>query len=106
MSSTTEFQNQFEAFAKLGKKSDGKQISLTQSDKWMKQAKVLDAAISTTDTAICFKKMRKPTLSLVEYSRFLEDLTSKEEGQLNDFKNKMASCGAPAIPKMKKVFTN
>ena len=32
------FQEQFRAFAKFGdSKADGKQISLSQSDKWMKQ---------------------------------------------------------------------
>lgn len=34
------FQEQFRAFAKFGdSKADGKQISLSQSDKWMKQVK-------------------------------------------------------------------
>lgn len=105
--SKTEFQSQFEAFAAFGiTTSDGKHISLRQSDKWMRQANVLGAGISTTDTAIYFKKMRKSKLSLTEYLRFLKELTSERNGQLDDFKNKMASCGAPGVPKMKKVFIN
>lgn len=48
----------FKAFSKFGDpKSDGKLITLSQSDKWMKQAKVIDGKkITTTDTGIYFKK--------------------------------------------------
>ena len=52
---------QFEAFAKFGDKSaDGKTIKLSQSDKWFKQAKVIDVKkLSTTDTGIAFRKISK-----------------------------------------------
>ena len=52
---------QFEAFAKFGDKSaDGKTIKLSQSDKWFKQAKVIDPKkITTTDTGIAFRKISK-----------------------------------------------
>ena len=51
---------QFRIFAKFGdSKADGKAISLSQSDKWMKQAKVIDGIkITTTDTGIYFKKFK------------------------------------------------
>ena len=40
-SSTASFKEQFKAFSKFGDvKSDGKFITLSQSDKWMKQAHV------------------------------------------------------------------
>lgn len=109
MSSTAEFNSQFEAFAKFGdKKSSGKDISLTQSDKWLKQAKVLGEgeAIPIADAAIYFKAMKQPRLSLAQYLKFLEQLTSRKEGLLDDVKNKMTTCGAPVVRKMKKVFTN
>lgn len=50
----------FKAFSKFGDpKSDGKLITLSQSDKWMKQAKVIDGKkITTTDTGIYFKKLK------------------------------------------------
>lgn len=39
---STTFKDQFKAFSKFGDtKSDGKLITLSQSDKWMKQAKVI-----------------------------------------------------------------
>lgn len=52
---------QFTAFARFGnKEEDGKHITLSNCDKWMKQAKVIDAKkITTTDTSICFKKLFK-----------------------------------------------
>jgi hypothetical protein len=51
----------FESFAKFGDKAaDGKTIKLSQSDKWFKQAKVIDGKkITTIDTGIAFKKISK-----------------------------------------------
>lgn len=53
-------EDQFIAFSKFGDtKSTGATITLTQSDKWMKQAKVIDGKkISTIDTGICFNKFK------------------------------------------------
>lgn len=49
----------FEAFAKFGDpKGEGKTITLSNSDKWMKQAKVFDKKLTTVDTGICFKKLK------------------------------------------------
>lgn len=55
---SSSFLASFKAFSKFGDpKSDGKLITLSQSDKWMKQAKVIDGKkITTTDTGIYFKK--------------------------------------------------
>ena len=52
---------QFEAYGKFGDKAaDGKTIKLSQSDKWFKQAKVIDGkTITTTDTGIAFRKISK-----------------------------------------------
>lgn len=54
------FKENFRAFSKFGDtKSDGKMITLSQSDKWMKQAGVIDKSkITTTDTGIHFKKFK------------------------------------------------
>jgi hypothetical protein len=58
--SSPSFKAQFKAFSKFGDtKSDGRQLTLSQSDKWMKQAKVIDGKkITTTDTGIYFKKLK------------------------------------------------
>ena len=50
---------QFEAFSKFGDKTaDGKTIKLSQSDKWFKQAAVIEGkSMTTTDTGIAFRKV-------------------------------------------------
>ncbi|KAJ9578532.1 hypothetical protein L9F63_005261 [Diploptera punctata] len=86
---SSSFKAQFKAFSKFGDiKSDGKHVTLSQSDKWMKQAKVIDGKkITTTDTGIYFKKLNK----------FLEDLAKNKKVDVEEIKNKMASCGAPGF---------
>lgn len=53
-------EEQFKLFSKFGdRNSDGTHINLTQCDKWMKEAKVIDGKkLSTNDTAICFSKLK------------------------------------------------
>ncbi|XP_011303011.1 TPPP family protein CG45057 [Fopius arisanus] len=89
----------FKAFSKFGDtKSDGKHITLSQSDKWMKQAKVVDGKkITTTDTGIYFKKQKSMKLSMEQYKAFLEELAKAKKIELTEIKNKMANCGPPGI---------
>ena len=58
MASGEDLKKAFEAFSKFGDShSTGKTVTLTQCDKWFKQAKVIDGKkITTTDTAICYNK--------------------------------------------------
>jgi len=43
----------FKLFAKFGdSKNTGESITLSNSDKWFKQAKVIDKKITTTDTGL------------------------------------------------------
>lgn len=92
------FTDQFKAFSKFGDtKSDGKLITLSQSDKWMKQAKVIDKQITTTDTGIHFKKFKAMKISLVDYNKFLDDLAKTKKVELAQIKQKMANCGAPGV---------
>lgn len=89
----------FKAFSKFGDpKSDGKLITLSQSDKWMKQAKVIDGKkITTTDTGIYFKKHKSTKLGIDQYKAFLEELAKSKKVDLTEMKNKMAHCGAPGL---------
>lgn len=92
------FKEQFKAFSKFGDtKSDGKHLTLSQSDKWMKQAKVIDKKITTTDTGIHFKKLKSMKLSFIDYNKFLEDLAKTKKVELDEIRNKMANCGAPGV---------
>lgn len=89
----------FKAFSKFGDiKSDGKLITLSQSDKWMKQAKVIDGKkITTTDTGIYFKKHKSMKLGLEQYKTFLEELAKSKKVELAEIKKKMANCGPPGV---------
>lgn len=93
-----DFKEMFKAFSKFGDiKSDGKHITLSQSDKWMKQAKVIDKKITTTDTAIHFKKLKALKVSCSEYNKFLEDLATTKKVELSEIKEKLTTCGAPGV---------
>lgn len=94
---TVTFEENFKAFAKFGDpKSDGKHITLSNSDKWMKQAKVIDGKkITTTDTGIYFKKLKSLKVGISDYKKFLEDLAKNKKVELEEIKSKLAGCGQP-----------
>ena len=79
---------QFQIFSKFGDStSDGSQITLTQSDRWLRQAKVVDGwNVTTTDTAITFRKISKGSirLSYSSWKKFLQELSDR--GDLNMMK--------------------
>lgn len=91
------FKDTFKAFSKFGDlKSDGKQITLSQSDKWMKQAKVIDGKkITTTDTGIYFKKLKCQKVGVEDYKKFLEDLAKNKKVEIEEIKTKLTNCGPP-----------
>lgn len=91
------FSESFKNFAKFGDpKSDGKHITLSNSDKWMKQAKVIDGKkITTTDTGIYFKKLKSQKVGIEDYKKFLEDLAKNKKIDVEEIKNKLANCGQP-----------
>lgn len=93
------FKEQFKAFSKFGDtKSDGKLITLSQSDKWMKQAKVVDGkSITTTDTGIHFKKFKALKINQSDYIKFLEDLAKTRKVDIEEMKKKLAECGLPGV---------
>ncbi|CAO1355906.1 unnamed protein product [Diamesa serratosioi] len=92
------FKDQFTAFCKFGdSKSDGKLITLSQSDKWMKQSKVIDKKITSTDTGIHFKKLKSMKLSIIDYNKFLEDLAKTRGVDLAEMKTQLTNCGAPGV---------
>lgn len=94
------FEAQFKAFAKFGdSKSTGDAITLSNSDKWFKQGKVIDGKkITTTDTGIYFKQVAKTkkALRIKEYEQFLEVIGKNKKVEIEDIKQKLSSCGPPA----------
>ncbi|KAH9362411.1 hypothetical protein HPB48_020179 [Haemaphysalis longicornis] len=99
----TSFDGQFKAFAKFGdSKSTGDAITLSNSDKWFKQAKVIDGKkITTTDTGIYFKQVA----NLKEYQQFLEVIAKNKKVDVEEIKDKLSTCGPPATTRTTPVAT-
>merc|ERR1719317_1127461 len=91
--------SQFVLFSKFGDKTaDGKTIKLSQSDKWFKQARVIQAkGVSTTDTGITFRKEAKSStkLSYRAWCQYLEELAGYKNIEAEQVKEKLANCGPP-----------
>lgn len=101
------FEECFKAFSKFGDtKSDGKLITLSQSDKWMKQAKVIDGKkITTTDSGIYFKKLKSLKVGVVDYQKFLQDLAASKKLEVEDVKKKLSTCGPPGFTSVRVSVT-
>ncbi|KAF8763900.1 Tubulin polymerization-promoting protein like [Argiope bruennichi] len=98
------FKDQFKLFAKFGDcKSTGEAITLSNSDKWMKQAKVIDKKLTTTDTGIYYKMVAKTkrTLTIKEYEQFLETLAKNKKADVAEMKQKMTSLALLLHPKQR-----
>ncbi|GAB6020380.1 hypothetical protein CHUAL_003088 [Chamberlinius hualienensis] len=89
----------FKLFAKFGdSKSSGDAITLSNIDKWLKQAKVVDGKkITTTDTGIYFKQIAKNKrhLNFKEVGTFIETLAKNKKVELTEIQKKLAACGPP-----------
>ncbi|KAG5889161.1 hypothetical protein JTB14_038185 [Gonioctena quinquepunctata] len=97
---TIKLDQQFISFAKFGDtKADGKTITLTQIDKWFKQAGVIDKKITTTDTGITFNKFKSKTIAYNDFLSFLEDLAKQKNLQVDTIKDKLQDCGLPGMNK-------
>jgi len=92
---------QFQLFSRFGdKSSDGSTIKLSQSDKWLKQAGLLrPKGISTTDTAIVFKKISKgaPRLSFPAWCKYLTEVAAAKKMEVKMIKVKLINCGPPGV---------
>lgn len=91
---------QFANFSKFGDtRSDGKTITLTQIDKWFKQAQVIDKKLTTTDTGICFNKFKARTINYNDFLAFIEDLAKEKNIPVENIKEKLQNCGLPGTNK-------
>ena len=83
-------------------RSDGSQITLTQSDKWLRQAGVIDGwLVTTTDTAIFFRKFSRGSIWLEynDWRLFLEELAGKKGLDMREVIDKLELCGKPRVSK-------
>ncbi|XP_034946026.1 tubulin polymerization-promoting protein homolog [Chelonus insularis] len=92
------FEEQFFIFSRLGDtRSGGISITLSQSDKWMKQAGIINSKITTADTAVCFNKFKKKSLNLKEYQIFIDNLAKRKDVDPQFIIHKLISCGTPNL---------
>ncbi|XP_076300792.1 tubulin polymerization-promoting protein homolog [Lasioglossum baleicum] len=71
-------------------------LPLTQSDKWLISARILDmVTLTTTDTGLAFFKFRKRALSYDEYLIYLKDLAEIGDLDFEDMKQKLQASGLP-----------
>ncbi|XP_015188463.1 PREDICTED: TPPP family protein CG45057-like [Polistes dominula] len=90
------FESQFTAYAKYSRpKSDGRRISLSQSDKWMRQAQIFDDKITQADTALAFNNLHRETLPIEEYNKFIDDFAESKRLDSSVIRDKMTKCGPP-----------
>ena len=119
---TAHLKDQFVAFAKFGmpRHHDGSHITLSQSDKWLKQARVVDGKnVTTTDTGILFRKMSRfeqkkvsekndematqkennsrnyVWMSFREWYSYIKELSVEKEIEFRVVKEALATCGLP-----------
>ncbi|XP_013791794.1 TPPP family protein CG45057-like [Limulus polyphemus] len=94
------FPEVFKAFAKFGdSKSAGETITLSNTVKWFKQAKIIDGKrITTTDIGIYFKQVAKTkkALNMKEFNQFLETIAKNKKVSVDEIRQKLASSGPPA----------
>jgi hypothetical protein len=93
--------SQFELFSKFGDSgSIGIQITLSQADRWLRQAQVIDGwNVTTIDTAIAFRKISKGSIWL-EYKlwrAFIEYLSKQKHLNLSVVIDKLEKCGKPSL---------
>lgn len=93
----------FKLFAKFGDtRALGETITLSNSDKWFKQAKIIDGKkVTTVDTGIYFKKVAKTkkSLTLAQYNEFLETLAKMKKLEIDELKDKLKTSGPPSTNK-------
>ena len=82
-----------------GSDTQGDRITLTQSDKWLRQAGVFDAwNITTIDTALAFRKISRGAIYLdfPGWRDFLEEFVIKTRQEMDQVMEKLERCGRPS----------
>lgn len=72
-------------------------IPLSQSNKWLISAHILDMdKLTTTNTGLAFFKFRKRALSYEEYLTYLKDLAISYNLNFEDMKYRLQTSGKPS----------
>ncbi|CAG9772775.1 unnamed protein product [Ceutorhynchus assimilis] len=104
---STKLDQQFILFSKFGDpKSDGKTITLTQVDKWFKQAQIFDRKFTPTDTGVAFNKFKSKTINLSNFNNFLDDLAEQKKKDAEELRFKLIDCGLPGTTKVTTIASS
>lgn len=95
----------FKEYGKFGStQGDGKQITLTNLDKWLKDAGIIDGKkVSTTDTAILFNRFKTKTIDFKQFIQFLETLSKENKLNSDIVKDKLLKSEAPSTSRATKA---
>lgn len=87
----------FTAYAKFGQpKSDGKQITLANLTKWLKQAGIIDGKkITSTDVDIAFSKLKAKQIDCKTFEQLMKNLASEKNLNYEDLASKLMKCNIP-----------
>jgi len=96
--------DQFHSYSRLGdRRSDGSHISCSQSDKWLKQARIIDGRILTpVDTTILWKKLCKTNIwmNFPTWLKYVEELSITRGLDIHDVREALILCGKPSRPSL------
>ncbi|XP_037086011.1 tubulin polymerization-promoting protein homolog [Pollicipes pollicipes] len=81
------------------------QITLSNIDKWFKQAGVFTKSLTTTDTGIHFGKLKQKKVGLKDFKTFLADLAATKKVDLDEIQTKLTDCGDPGTKGATKAVT-
>ena len=94
-------EEQFTLFSRFGSIGfNGINITLSQSDKWLKQAGIIDGwNITTTDTAIALRKFSRGAtrLGFSAWREFMEELASSKKLNVGQVWRGLEECGKPGL---------
>ncbi|OXU24814.1 hypothetical protein TSAR_016593 [Trichomalopsis sarcophagae] len=81
----------------ISREMNVKLLPLSQIDKWLYKAQILDLHnVTTTDTGLCFFKFRKRAINYEEFLEYIRDLANIKKLKLDDIKHKLRTCALPA----------
>lgn len=87
----------------ISKEMNIDKIPLTQCDKWLQAAGILNGTdITTTDTGLCFFKFRKRAIDYDEFLQFLQDLAYTKKLDYEEVQRKLLTCSDPSSQDLQK----
>ena len=101
VASSSDLHHMFELFSRFGgSPGEGTLITLSQTDRWLRQAKVIDSwNVTTTDTALAFRKISRGSiwLDFLAWREFLSEFSSRTGLDIQDVVDKLENCGKPSL---------